>query len=74
MFIERYIIKEGLTKKLPIASIKKGDVFKLFEPTGEEVIDKKNDISVFTASKDAYINSDGIWQFDYQLNVSTLSK
>jgi hypothetical protein len=43
--------------------IKTGDIFRLFESTGEPVIGNKNDTE-FEAINDAYINQDGIYQVD----------
>lgn len=46
---------------MPFSGIKADNKFRLFEPTGEPVIDDFNNTE-FTAACDAYLNQDGIWQ------------
>lgn len=41
--------------------LKEGDKFRMFEPTGEPVVDKEFNETEFIAKCDAYINEDGIW-------------
>jgi hypothetical protein len=62
---ERYFVngeKQGW-EKINFREIKKGDLFRLFEPTGESVISEFGEIE-FLALKDAYVNEDGIWKVD----------
>jgi hypothetical protein len=62
---ERYFVngeKQGW-EKINFREIKKGDLFRLFEPTGEPVISEFGEIE-FLAFKNAYINEDGIWKVD----------
>lgn len=43
--------------------LKKGDIFRMFEPTGDPVIGNKNDTE-FVADSDVYKNTNDIWQID----------
>jgi hypothetical protein len=43
--------------------IKEGNIFRMFESTGEPVYDNKGETE-FVADCDAYTNIDGIWTVD----------
>ncbi|AYP68343.1 hypothetical protein PQE75_gp136 [Bacillus phage vB_BcoS-136] len=42
------------------SELKKGDNFRMFEPTGEEVVDKKGN-TIFYAESEVYKTDDGVW-------------
>lgn len=50
-----YILKNNEIIKDEFKNIKKGDKFKLFEPTGEQVINNGNDI--YKSKNDVYIKN-----------------
>lgn len=43
--------------------LKNGDIFRMFEPTGEPVLDKNGNWE-FVANCDAYLNKNGIWTIE----------
>jgi hypothetical protein len=45
---------------IPFDHIKAGDVFRLFEPTGEPVLDE-NGKDAWTALSNPYLDEDGTW-------------
>ena len=52
---------------IPPAGIKRGMVFRLFEPDGTPVSDENQ--THFVAAKDSYLNRDGIFVIETQLYV-----
>ena len=54
-------IKDSRTRiEIKFKDLKKGMKFKLYESTGELVV--SNELSLFTAMSDAYLNESGIWE------------
>jgi hypothetical protein len=49
--------------QIDFSELVKGDIFRMFEPTSEEVIGNKGE-TVFQAFSNPYKNDDGIWQID----------
>jgi len=47
--------------RINMSLIKKGDVFRIYEPDGSRRCDSQGN-NVFVAASDAYKNPDGIWQ------------
>lgn len=57
------ILANGKWRETDFENIKAGDMFRLFESTGEPVTDKKGN-SNFTAKTDAHITGDGVYGVD----------
>lgn len=57
------ILKDGEWIQCRFRDLKSGDTFRLFEPTGEPVVLRK-DKTDFIALSDAYQNEDGIWTIE----------
>jgi hypothetical protein len=55
--------RNGIWKAIDFKKLNKGDNFKMFEPTGEPVIDNNNN-TVFYSTSEPYKNENGIWQID----------
>jgi hypothetical protein len=56
--VEKLIDNEWV--KINFETLERGDAFRMFEPTGEEVIDDEGKKSWICGS-DSYINDDGQW-------------
>lgn len=50
------------------SEIKRGDLYRMYEPNGEPVLDEDG-IHQRIAQKDAYQNEDGIWTVQYYEDV-----
>jgi len=61
------VFKDDLWQVIPFRSIKKGDEFRLIEPTGELVVDKY-DKSEFIATSNVYLKK-GTYEVDIQNNI-----
>lgn len=57
------VLINNLWKPISFEKIKKDDKFRMFEPSGEQVVGDKGDIE-FIAESDAYINDSNVWQID----------
>ncbi|WP_144509846.1 hypothetical protein [Bacillus sp. FJAT-22090] len=53
----------GEWKEINFQELKKGDNFRMFESTGEEVLDLSGS-TVFHATSDSYLNEDKVWQIN----------
>jgi|LFRM01.1.fsa_nt_gb hypothetical protein len=54
------ILIDGKWKQINFENIRAGDIFRLFEPTGETVVDDKGN-DKFIAKTNAYLNKDGVY-------------
>ena len=50
--------RDNKWKSIPFEMIRKGDVFRMFEPTGEPVMDKSNN-HIFIANSDPVVTEGG---------------
>lgn len=55
--------RNGSWKNIEFSQLSKGDNFRMFEATGEEVVDN-NSNTVFYSTSEPYKNNDGIWTID----------
>ena len=60
------VFKDGIWQVIPFELIKKGDEFRLIEPTGELVIDKY-DKTEFIATSNVHLRK-GVYEVDIQNN------
>ncbi len=56
-------LKSGKWEITPFLDLKTGDIFRMFEPTGEPVVDPLGNAEFF-AESDTYINQDGLYSID----------
>lgn len=47
-------------KSIPFEQLRKGDTFRMFEPTGEPVLDKSKN-NIFIAHSDPYLTKEGVY-------------
>lgn len=47
-------------KEIPFEQLRKGDTFRMFEPTGEPVLDE-NKNNIFYANSDPYLTEEGVY-------------
>jgi hypothetical protein len=59
------VLKNGKWQSIEFKDICKGDIFRLFESTGEPVIDN-NGKTEFVAKSEPYITSDGVLGVDIE--------
>lgn len=53
------ILKDGEWIEIEFCELKKDDIFRMFEPTGEEVYDNNRE-NIFVASSDAFAGENGV--------------
>lgn len=52
--------------EVPFEDIKEGQKFRLFEPTGEPVVNLRDNIVEWVALSDAYLNFGSVWTIDIE--------
>lgn len=59
---ERIVLKKNnfTWQDINFSDLKDGDIFSLFEPSGEQVVGNNGE-KEFIATSDAFLNDDGIW-------------
>lgn len=57
------VLKDGKWQEIEFKKIHKGDIFRLFESTGEPVMDN-NGKTEFVAKNEPYMTSDGVLGVD----------
>ena len=57
------VFKDGKWVRIPFSEIKSGNLVRLFEDTGEPVLDNHGN-STFIAKTDTHLNQFGIWEFE----------
>lgn len=55
--------RNGTWKEISFMELNKGDNFRMFESTGEEVLDAKGNAILYSTSE-PYKNKDNTWQID----------
>jgi hypothetical protein len=55
--------RTGEWTEISFSELSKGDNFRMFESTGEEVVGKNNEV-IFYSTSEPYKNEHGIWQID----------
>lgn len=63
--IKVYKVVNQAYEECEMKDIRKGDVFKMYEANGEEVINEHNE-TVFHAISDAYVYENNIWMVDVE--------
>lgn len=58
-----HVNRNGTWKEISFKELNKGDNFRMIESTGEEVLDTKGNVILYSTSE-PYKNKDGIWQID----------
>ena len=59
------ILKDGKWIEIEFCELKKNDIFRMFEPTGEKVYNDNRE-TIFIASSDAFVGENGV------LTINTL--
>jgi hypothetical protein len=55
--------RDGIWKEISFKELNKGDNFRMFEETGEPVIDLNGE-TIFYSTSEPYRNDVGIWEID----------
>lgn len=55
--------RTGQWKEISFSHLNKGDNFRMFESTGEEVLNRNNE-AIFFAKSEPYKNKHGVWQIE----------
>ena len=55
--------RNGSWKEISFKELNKGDNFRMFEDTGEEVVDQKGNV-IFYSTSEPYKNEDGFWSIN----------